>query len=69
MTHEQIVAAIRAGQRPVPNDTIVQSIMGSCFQEPEKILAELKYDCLGRNWYFYRHGTYIGVEHDGYIHS
>lgn len=69
MTHEEILKAISEGRKPEPGELVVRGIMDSCFQDPESILAELEYDCLNRNWYFYRYGTYVGVEHDGYIHS
>ena len=69
MQHEQLVEAIKAGSPLIPDETIQTAIREAFPKSADAILADLKYDTLNRNWFFYLHGTYVGVEHDGYIHS
>jgi len=69
MQHAQLVEAIKAGSPLIPNEAIKASIRKAYPDDAEAILADLKYDTLNRNWFFYRHGMYVGVEDDGYIHT
>jgi hypothetical protein len=52
-------------------DVVTDSIKSAYnFSVANQILNELKYDHLNRNFYFYRHEMYVGVEEkDGYIHT
>lgn len=63
MQHAQAI------QATTPNEIIQAAIRNAFPKDAEAILADLKYDTLNGNWYFWRHGVYVGVEHDGYIHS
>lgn len=69
MQHAQLVDAIKSGSPVTPDEVIKDSIRKSFPKDAEAIIADLKYDTLNRNWFFYRYGVYVGVEHDGYIHS
>jgi len=69
MQHAQIVAAIKAGSPLIPDEAVQASIRKAYPADADAILAEIKYDTLNCNWFFYRHGMYVGVENDGHIHT
>lgn len=55
---------------PEGSKEIVEASIRVAFpKEADKIISELKYDSLMGCYYFHLYGMYMGVEHDGYIHS
>jgi len=55
-----------------PNEKVTNAVKMYCRAHKanfDKIFAELKYDYLNGNWYFFHSGMYLGIEENGYLHS
>lgn len=53
----------------VPPPAVLSAIRESCFKDPEAIIASLRYHALDDFWSFERHGQFVGIERDGYLHT